>query len=49
MNLITNSDEDGYSIIEEYNSYQLNKIADKGNFVHVSDKILKDSEIKRIS
>ncbi|MHA5077918.1 Abi family protein [Bacillus anthracis] len=47
MNLITNSDEDGYSIIEEYNSYQLNKIADKGNFVHVSDKILKDSENKK--
>ncbi|MGQ7871549.1 Abi family protein [Bacillus sp. 1A] len=47
MNLITNSDEDGYTIIEEYNNYQLNNIADKENFVHVSQKILKDSENKK--
>ena len=47
MNLITESDEDGYKIIEDYNTYQLNLTADKDNYIHVALKILKDSESKK--
>ncbi|MGE7939885.1 Abi family protein [Bacillus paramycoides] len=47
MNLITESDEDGYKIIEDYNTYQLNLIQNKSNYIDVATKILKDSENKK--
>lgn len=54
--LITNSDEDGYKIIEEYDNYQLNKLLNKGvlsdeekqeirnNYIPAALNIMKDSK-----
>jgi hypothetical protein len=56
IKLITNSDEDGYSIIEEYNKYQYDSIdsnprltpeqkrEQKKNYKHSAERILEDSK-----